>query len=82
MHNVGNIGIDANFEFPYISSFLLHLYHMLLVNVKIDTSGKKRDYISRSQISLDFHIFSVSSTARFRLFFCILRGAITVSAQF
>ena len=40
MHNVGNIGIDANFEFPYISSFLLHLYHMMLVNVKIETSGK------------------------------------------
>ena len=39
---IGNIDIIVNFVFPYISSYLLYLYHMMLVNVKLDVSGHKR----------------------------------------
>ena len=35
IHKVGNVGIIANFIFPYISSFLLHLDQLMLVNVKL-----------------------------------------------
>ena len=40
-HKITNIGIIANFVFPYIYSFLLYLYHMILVNLKLDISGYK-----------------------------------------
>ena len=42
MHKIGNIAIIANFEFPYICSFLLCFYHLILVNVKLDGSVYKR----------------------------------------
>ena len=42
MHNIGNIGINTNFVFQYIYSFLLSLHHVMLVYVKVDTSGYKR----------------------------------------
>ena len=35
------IGINANFVFPYICSFLLYLYQIMLVNVKLDISRYK-----------------------------------------
>ena len=35
-HKTGNVGINTNFEFPYIQ--YLHLYHMLFVNIKLDVS--------------------------------------------
>ena len=37
-HKVGNIGINANFLFPYICGFLHYLYLKILVNVKLDVS--------------------------------------------
>ena len=42
MHKIGNIGINANFVFSYICSFLLYFYHMISVNIKLDVSGYKR----------------------------------------
>ena len=41
MHKIGNIAIIANFVFQYICCLLLYLYHMMLVNVKIDICGHK-----------------------------------------
>ena len=41
IHKLVNIGINANFVFPYIHSFLLYLYHMMLVDVKLNVSGYK-----------------------------------------
>ena len=41
-HKIGNIGTIANFVFPYVCSFPLYLYHIMLVNVKISVSGYKR----------------------------------------
>ena len=38
---IGNIGIIANFVFPYICSFLPYLHHIILVNVKFYVSGYK-----------------------------------------
>ena len=38
MHESGNISINANFVFPYICSFLLHLHHLLFVNVNFNLS--------------------------------------------
>ena len=40
---IGNNGIDANFLFPYICSFLHYLHLLMLVNVKLDTSWYKRN---------------------------------------
>ena len=37
--NIGNIGIIANFVFPFICSLLPYLHHMILVNVKLDVSA-------------------------------------------
>ena len=44
VHKNGNIGINANFLSPYLSiyNFLLYLYHMMLLNTKLDASGCKR----------------------------------------
>ena len=36
MHKIGNFSIIANFVFPFVCSFLLYLYHMIIVNVKLD----------------------------------------------
>ena len=41
-HKIGNIGIIANFAFPYICSFLLNLQHMMLVNVKLGITWYKK----------------------------------------
>ena len=40
-HKINNIGIIANFVLPYSCHFLLYLYHMKFVNVKLDISGCK-----------------------------------------
>ena len=40
-HKIGNIGIYANHVFPYIYCFHPYLYHMLLVNVKLNVTGYK-----------------------------------------
>ena len=40
-HKIGNIDIFANSVFPHIWSFLPYLYHLLLINVKLNISGKK-----------------------------------------
>ena len=39
MHEIDNIGINANFVFSYIYSFLLYMYHVILANMKLDVSG-------------------------------------------
>ena len=41
-YKIGNIGIIANFVFPYICSCLLYLYKMMLVSVKLDVCGYQR----------------------------------------
>ena len=41
-HNIGIIGIIANFVFPYICWLLHYVNHMMLVNMEIDVSEKKR----------------------------------------
>ena len=41
-HKIDNNGINANFVFSKIYSFLLHLHYMMLVNVNLDISGSKR----------------------------------------
>ena len=58
---IGNIGVIAKFVFLYISSFVLNLQHIMLVNVKLDISGCNR---------ITFHIFVnflCSSTANAKL---------------
>ena len=52
IHTVGNDGINASFMFPYICSLILYFYPVILVNVKLDVSGYRIDYISRLQTSL------------------------------
>ena len=42
MHKVGNVGINVNFVFTCICSFLLYLHNMMLVNMKLGTSGYTR----------------------------------------
>ena len=39
-HKVGNVGIIANFVFPYICGFLLYLHQLMLVNVKLEIKGQ------------------------------------------
>ena len=42
-HKVGNVGIIANFVFPYIGNFLLYLHnYIILVNVKLEIKGHMR----------------------------------------
>ena len=44
-YKIGNTGINAKFVFPYIPSFLLFFINtifIMFVNVKLDTSGKRR----------------------------------------
>ena len=41
-HKVGNVGVIANFIFLYISSFLLYLHQLMLVNVKLEIKGWMR----------------------------------------
>ena len=41
-YKVGNVGIIANFVFPYICSFLLYLHQLMLVNVKLEIKGCRR----------------------------------------
>ena len=41
-HKVGNVGIIANFVFPYIFSFLLYLHQLMLVNVRLEIKGHMR----------------------------------------
>ena len=41
MHKNDNMGIIANFVFPYICHFLLYLYHMIILNVQLDISECK-----------------------------------------
>ena len=38
-HKVGNVGINSNFVFPRIWSFLLYFDQVMLVNVKLDIKG-------------------------------------------
>ena len=39
VHEVGNVGIIANFVLPYICSFLLYLHQAILVNTKLSIKG-------------------------------------------
>ena len=41
-HKVGNVGIIANFVFPYICSFLLCWHQLMLVNMKMEIKGHMR----------------------------------------
>ena len=36
IHKVGNIGFIANFVFSHITSFILYLHQLMLVNVKLE----------------------------------------------
>ena len=38
-HKIDNVVNIANFVLSYICSFLLYLYHMMFVNVKLYISG-------------------------------------------
>ena len=40
-HKISNIGIIANFIFPYVYNFLPFFHYMMLVNVKFNVSGIK-----------------------------------------
>ena len=42
-YKVGNKGINVNFVFPYICSFLHYLHHVMLIDliVKLDVSWQK-----------------------------------------
>ena len=39
MQKSGNIGIIADFLFPYIYNFFLYLHHVIVMNVKLDVNG-------------------------------------------
>ena len=41
-HKVCNVGIIANFVFPYFCCFLLYLHQHMLANVKIEIKGCTR----------------------------------------
>ena len=49
-HKIGNVGIIANFIFPYICSFLLYFQQMMSVYSKLEIKGYKR-------ITYEDHIF-------------------------
>ena len=38
-HKVGNVGIIANFVFPYFCSFLLYLQQMMSIKAKLEIKG-------------------------------------------
>ena len=40
-HKIGNYGINTNFAFLCIYIFLLYLYNMIFVNIKLDINGYK-----------------------------------------
>ena len=40
-HTIGNIGINANFVFTYICTFLLYCHNIMLVNEKLQVSESK-----------------------------------------
>ena len=42
IHKIGNIGIIDNFILQYIFCFLLNLFHIMLVNSKLDVSVAMR----------------------------------------
>ena len=50
-------GINTNFVFPYVCSFLLDLYHTMLVNVKLDVSGYKRITLQGYRIHLPCYLW-------------------------
>ena len=41
-YKIGNVGIIANFVFPFICSFLLYLYQLMFVNVQLEIEGHIR----------------------------------------
>ena len=44
-HKVGNVGIIANSAFTHIRSFLLYLYKLILVNVKLEIKGYMKNIL-------------------------------------
>ena len=50
MHKIDDVGIIAIFE--YISKFILYLYHMMLVNVKLDISECKSSIFQGCKLHL------------------------------
>ena len=42
LHKIGNVGIIANFVFPYICSFLLYLHQLILINWKLEIKEHMR----------------------------------------
>ena len=63
-HKVGNVGIVANFVFPYICSFHVYLYQLMLVNVKLEIC---EDYTSWLQALLDHLIFNDKTKTKLAL---------------
>ena len=59
MSKIDNIGIISNFVFPYISNFLLYLYHMMFVNVKLDISECKNSTFQGCKLHLSSSISTV-----------------------
>ena len=41
-HTIGNFDTIANLMFPYICSFFLYLYDIMLINTKLDISEYNR----------------------------------------
>ena len=58
-HKDDNVGIVVNFVFPYICSFLLYLHQLMLVNVKLEITGRMRITFLRINASFDQLIFNV-----------------------
>ena len=42
LHKIGNVGIIANFVFPYVCSFLLYLHQLILINWKLEIKEHMR----------------------------------------
>ena len=53
-HKVGDVGIIANFVFPYICSFLFHLHQLILLNVKLEIKGYVRIIFQNFIVLSDF----------------------------
>ena len=53
MHKSGHIGINGNFVFPDICSFLLHLHHLMFINVNFNVSGCRSSLVLFTSNGMD-----------------------------
>ena len=74
MHKIDNVGIIANFVFPYICHFLLYFYHMMFVNGKLDISGCKSSTFQGSLVQFLSNGHSQNKIGNIGILSCIVKS--------